>query len=78
VTQTWREIAAAAADAVGATDELVPWYEEWVAVAKWTEAVFRARAEAGAARGYHVFGAEAARCEAEHALLKLKQKLGKK
>jgi hypothetical protein len=75
--QLHRDIAESAADAVGPTDELVRWHQEWVSVAKRLEGWFRQRFRAGSARQDELERIRAERFYAERELLKLKTKLGK-
>jgi hypothetical protein len=76
--QVHRDIPVAAADTLGRTEDIIPWYEEWVSITKGVEQVFEARFRAGNVRRQDVEQARAERFHAERELLKLKQKRGAK
>jgi hypothetical protein len=77
ILHVYRRIARVAAEAVGETDALVPWYEEWVSVTKLLEDRVRNNLSLKLT-GRDAVQARAERLHAERELLKLKTKLGKR
>jgi hypothetical protein len=71
LSQIWRDVLATAEDVFGLGEELIHWYEEWVAVTKRLEKVVRARYEAGTAREQEARQVRAERLYAERELLKV-------